>query len=204
MTDAAWRGEVEPRTEAGRTFLSALTTMDALDPVKQSTPVDWAHGIRAIEDEASALDAAWAEAEALRSEGWELTLYGPQEDGVYRATCAPSVFEGPTFVLESVRRPHTRRCTPSPSRPPQGDPIVSGAEKVKRCIDDEQWLRKVRADLDSDESEWIVRTRPGSGISKLNAIGEYLNTILEELGHSGPLHRCSECGLDHTKNGTTR
>jgi hypothetical protein len=74
----------------------------------------------------------------------------------------------------------------------------------KRHIDDEKWLRRVRADLDSDEAAWIVRTKPEAGISKLNAIGEYLNTILEDLGYPGPLHPCPDCGLIHTKRGTVR
>ncbi len=45
-------------TEAGRTFLSALETMDRLTPSAAETPVDWGHGILAIEQQArrAALD----------------------------------------------------------------------------------------------------------------------------------------------------
>jgi hypothetical protein len=45
---------VEPRTEAGRTFLEMLTVMDSLDDVARKTPVDWAHGILEIEKQARA------------------------------------------------------------------------------------------------------------------------------------------------------
>lgn len=41
----------EPRTEWGRTFSEAIDAMDRLDPLARSTPVDWRHGICAIEDE---------------------------------------------------------------------------------------------------------------------------------------------------------
>ena len=66
-------------------------------------------------------------------------------------------------------------------------------------IEDPQWLAAVRRDLDSDAEAWVVRTDPTSGISKLNAIGSYLDTILTELGHKGRLHECPECHAEHLR-----
>jgi hypothetical protein len=53
MADKVMTG---PTTEAGRTFLGAIEAMDALDPVARETPVDWLHGIHAIEQEAAAAE----------------------------------------------------------------------------------------------------------------------------------------------------
>jgi hypothetical protein len=63
---------------------------------------------------------------------------------------------------------------------------------TKRHIEDPQWLRGVRDDLDSDPAVWAVQTKAGS-ISKLEALGRYLDTILTELGvpHA---HACVTCG----------
>jgi len=63
-------------------------------------------------------------------------------------------------------------------------------------IEDESWLRNVRADLDSSADDWVVK--PSSdGISKLQALGSYLDIVLAELGHKGRLHECPECGVGH-------
>lgn len=68
--------------------------------------------------------------------------------------------------------------------------------ETKRRIDDAQWMRGVRSDLDSDSDFWAVRTKP-PGMSKLETIGEYLNTILTELGYPGAVHECPDCGMRH-------
>lgn len=65
-------------------------------------------------------------------------------------------------------------------------------------IHDPKWLAMVREDLDTDADEWVVRTSP-DGISKLNAIGAYLDTILTELGIEGRLHGCPDCGRKHLR-----
>ncbi len=65
-----------------------------------------------------------------------------------------------------------------------------------RRIDDPRWLATVRADLDSNASSWIVKTDP-AGISKLQAIGTYLDIILRELGVPRHTHLCPICGAEH-------
>ena len=58
----AQRLRAEATTNAGRTFLDALRAMDAIDPTLP--PVDWEHGIVAIEAEArEPLARALAESE---------------------------------------------------------------------------------------------------------------------------------------------
>lgn len=63
-------------------------------------------------------------------------------------------------------------------------------------IEDAKWLRGVREDLDSKADVWVKRT-PSEGVSKLEAIAGYLDTILTELGHQGRRHACPDCGIEH-------
>lgn len=69
-------------------------------------------------------------------------------------------------------------------------------ESQRLHIEDQQWLRGVREDLDSRAEEWVVKPGEG-GISKLQALGAYLDIMLTELGHKGRLHKCPECGVNH-------
>lgn len=71
------------------------------------------------------------------------------------------------------------------------------ADKSKTAhIDNPKWLEGVRDDLDTAAEDWALQTKP-EGVSKLNAIGSYLDTILNELGVCGRLHDCPECGTRH-------
>jgi len=65
-----------------------------------------------------------------------------------------------------------------------------------RRIDDAAWLRGVRSDVDSSPADWVAKT-PDGGLSKLAALTDYLDKILDELGHPGPWHKCAECGVVH-------
>jgi ABC-type Fe3+-citrate transport system substrate-binding protein len=67
---------------------------------------------------------------------------------------------------------------------------------MKKVVDNPVWLAMVRDDLDSDTKDWMIRTSP-DGISKLQAIGTYLDTILTELGYPPTEHKCDKCGKTH-------
>ena len=63
-------------------------------------------------------------------------------------------------------------------------------------IKNKQWLAGVRRDLDSKSEEW-AKPSSSHSISKMEAIGIYLNDILTELGFPPRPHDCPLCGKTH-------
>lgn len=79
---------------------------------------------------------------------------------------------------------------------------MSRTAEDKRHIDDRKWLESVRSDLDSKPEEWVVPVHSGA-TNKLQALGSYLDTILNELGVPSPPHKCPRCGALHQSEDVT-
>lgn len=60
--------------------------------------------------------------------------------------------------------------------------------KNDSLLENRQWLKNARNDVDSDPESWVS---PEKATSKHRAILSYLDTILDELGFPS---KCPHCG----------